>query len=152
MLTETMITLGVVFLGIIAMSAVVQAAFLIGLAREGKKLARRLDEMERRFENEVRPALQSFSRLSHNLADVSELLSAQARRVDIFMADTIDKLEETTGVLRQVMMKPVGTLMDITALLKGFRKGLDVYRRLGGLESQRKGGARRYPDDEHLFI
>ena len=41
--------------------------------------------------------------------------------------------------------------MDIT-LIKGFRRGLDVYLRLGGLEAQGRGTTRRYRDDEHLFI
>lgn len=145
-------TLGVVFLGVIALSAVVQAAFLIGLVREGRKLGRRLDEIERKFETEITPALRNLSRFSQNLADVSELVTVQSRRVDAFMADTIDKLEDATGMLRQVMTKPMGTLMDITALLKGIRKGVEIYRRLGGMESEHRGGPRRYADDEHLFI
>jgi len=145
-------TLVVVFLGIIALSSVVQAVFLIGLAIEGKKLGRRLEDMERRFEAEIRPAIQNLSRLSRNMADVSELMTSQARRIDLFMSDTVDRLDEASNALRQVMLKPVGTLMDITAMLKGFRKGLEIYRRLGGLDSERKGGPRRYPDDEHLFI
>jgi len=147
-----MTTLVVVFLGIIALSSVVQAVFLIGLAVEGKKLGRRLEQMEARFEAEVRPALQNLSRLSRNMADVSELMSGQARRIDVFMSETVDRLDEASSALRQLMLKPVGTLMDITAMLKGFRKGLEIYRRLGGLDSERKGGPRRYPDDEHLFI
>jgi len=147
-----MSTLAVVFLGVIALSSLVQAAFLIGLVLEGRKLGRRLDEIEKRFEKEITPALRSLSRLSTNLAEVSDIVSVQARRVDRFMADTIDKLEDATTVLRQVMMRPVGTLLDITALLKGLRKGLEIYRRLGGMESERRGGARRYADDEHLFI
>jgi hypothetical protein len=147
-----MSTLVVVFLGVIALSSVVQAVFLIGLTIEGKKLGRRLEDMERRFEAEIRPAIQNLSRLSRNMADVSELMTSQARRIDLFMSDTVDRLDEASNALRQVMLKPVGTLMDITALLKGFRKGLEIYRRLGGLDSERKGGPRRYPDDEHLFI
>jgi hypothetical protein len=145
-------TLGVVFLGVIALTSVVQAAFLIGLAREGRKLGRRLEEIERRFETELQPSLRSLSRLSKNLAEVSEIVSLQARRVDLFMADTIDKLEDATRTLRQVVQKPLGTLLDITALLKGIRKGVEIYRRLGGMESEHRGGPRRYADDEHLFI
>jgi hypothetical protein len=145
-------TVGVVFLGVIALSSVVQAAFLIGLILEGKKLGRRLDEIERKFETELTPSLRNLSRLSQNLAEVSDLVAVQSRRADKFMADTIDKLEEGTTMLRQVMMRPMSTLMDITALLKGIRKGVEIYRRLGGLESEHRGGPRRYADDEHLFI
>jgi hypothetical protein len=145
-------TVGVVFLGVIALSSVVQAAFLIGLILEGKKLGRRLDEIERKFETELTPSLRNLSRLSQNLAEVSDLVAVQSRRADKFMADTIDKLEEGTTMLRQVMMRPMSTLMDITALLKGIRKGVEIYRRLGGMESEHRGGPRRYADDEHLFI
>ena len=145
-------TVGVVFLGVIALSSVVQAAFLIGLVLEGKKLGRRLDEIERKFETELTPSLRNLSRLSQNLAEVSDLVAVQSRRADKFMADTIDKLEEGTAMLRQVMMRPMSTLMDITALLKGIRKGVEIYRRLGGMENEHRGGPRRYADDEHLFI
>jgi hypothetical protein len=147
-----MTTLAVIFLGVIALSSLVQAAFLITLGKESRKLGRRLDEIEQRFETEVRPTLQSVARISKNFAEVSDSLASQARRVDAFMADTVAKLEETTTAVREVVLRPLGPLVDITALLKGFRKGFEIYRRLGGIESERKGGTRRYQDDEHLFI
>src|SRR5262245_10854330 len=127
--------LAVVFLGVIALSSVVQAAFLIGLAIEGKKLGRRLDEMERRFEEEIRPTLRNMARLSQTFAEVGEMVGGQARRVDAFMADTIMKMEEATTAIREVVLRPLGPLVDITAILKGFRKGLEVYKRLGGFEN-----------------
>jgi hypothetical protein len=147
-----MTTLAVIFLGVIALSSIIQAAFLIGLAREGRELSKRMLAIEQRFENEIRPTLQNLSRMSQNFAEVSDLIGIQARRVDLFMADTVDKLEHATSSLRDVVLRPLGPLVDITALLKGFRKGLEIYRRLGGIDSERKGAARRYQDDEHLFI
>jgi hypothetical protein len=93
-----------------------------------------------------------MARLSQTFAEVGDLVGTQARRVDAFMADTILKMEEATTVLREVVLRPLGPLLDITAILKGFRKGLEIYKRLGGFESERRGGARRYADDEHLFI
>jgi hypothetical protein len=144
--------LAVVFLGVIALSTLVQAAFMVGLAIQGRQMARRLDEIERRFEDEIRPTLKNVARLTHSFAEVGHLLELQAHRVDAFMGDTVAKLEETTSMLREVVLRPIGPLSDITALLKGFRKGLEIYRKLGGIDSERKGGARRYSDDEHLFI
>lgn len=147
-----MMTLGVIFLGLIALSSLVQAVFLIGVAREGKQLSRRMLEMEQRFETEIRPSLKNLARVSHDFAEFSGLMASQARRVDAFMADTVGKLEQATSSLRDVVLRPLGPLVDITALLKGFQKGLEIYRRLGGIDSARKGDVRRYQDDEHLFI
>jgi hypothetical protein len=147
-----MMILAVVFLGLIALSSLIQAVFLIGVAREGKELSKRLLAIEHRFETEIRPTLQNLSRMSHNFAEVSELIGLQARRVDLFMADTVEKLEQASTSLRDIVLRPLGPLVDIAALLKGFRKGMEIYRRLGGIDSERKGAARRYQDDEHLFI
>ncbi len=147
-----MSNLAVVFLGIIALSSLVQAAFMIGMVAEGRRLGRRLDEIEKRFENEIRPTLQNLSHLSGSFAEVGDIVVSQARRIDAFMGDTVTKLEEATSLLRGVLVRPLGPLSDFTAILKGFRKGFEIYRRLGGIDSERKGGARRYADDEHLFI
>src|SRR3954447_11685427 len=107
--------------------------------------------MEQRFETEIRPTLKNLARVSASFAEMSDVLSTQAKRVDAFMADTVDKLQEATSSLRDVVLRPLGPLVDITALLKGFQKGLEIYRRLGGMDSAKKGPARRYQDDEHLF-
>jgi hypothetical protein len=144
--------LAVVFLGVIALSSLVQAAFMIGLAVQSKRMGRRLEEIEKRFETEIRPSLQNLARLSGSIADVGDIVVTQVRRVDAFMGDTLSKLEEATSLLREVLVRPLGPISDLTAILKGFRKGFEIYRRLGGIDSERKGGARRYADDEHLFI
>jgi len=146
-------TWGVVFLGIIAIASVVQSAFLIGLALEGKKLSRRVAEIQDRIEREIKPSLDNVSRVTRNLAEVSDLAVLQARRVDGLLADTIEKLEETTTLIRKVVLKPIGPLVDLAAFLKGLRRGLDVYQRLRGFERRERVDRRHDDDDdEHLFI
>jgi hypothetical protein len=150
-------SVGLTFLGVIAVSSLVQAAFLIGLAVGGRRLARRIDAVQRRIDRDLQPTLENMSRITRNLAEVSDLATLQARRVDDLVADTIDKIEEATSLVRRVVLRPLGPLVDIAAFLKGVRRGLDVYRRLRGLESQGRASARRARDryaeeDEHLFI
>jgi hypothetical protein len=143
----------VVFLGVIALSSLVQAAFLIGLAVGGRRLARRLDEMQARIDREIRPSLDNLSRITRNLAEIADLATLQARRMDDFLADTVDKLEEATSTIQRVILRPLGPLVDLAAFLKGIRRGVQVYRKLRGLEAQGRGSSRRYADeDEHLFI
>ncbi len=143
----------VVFLGVIALSSLVQAIFLIGLAVGGRRLARRLDEMQRAIDREIRPSLDNLSRITRNLAEIADLATLQARRVDDVLADTVDKIEEATDMIRRVILRPLGPLVDVAAFLKGLRRGVQVYRKLRGLESQGRGPSRRNADeDEHLFI
>ena len=147
-------TWGVVFLGVIALGSLVQAGFLIGLTMQGRRLARRLDALQDRVEREVRPSLDSLARVTRNLAEVSDLAVLQVRRFDGMLADTVEKIEETTTLMRRVILRPLGPLVDIAAFLKGIRRGLEVYHQLRGFDRRERGAARRYDDDadEHLFI
>jgi hypothetical protein len=145
----------VVFLGVIALSSVVQAGFLIGLMIGGRRVARRVDALSDRIDREIHPALDNLGRITRNLAEVTDLVTLQARRIDDVLADTIEKIEDTTDTIRRVIVKPLGPLVDIAAFIKGIRRGLSVYTQLRGLEGQgRARPARRRPtdDDEHLFI
>jgi hypothetical protein len=144
---------GVVFLGVIAFSSLVQAGFLIGLAVAGRRLAKRLDAMQDRLDREIRPAMDNLARISRNFAEVTDLVTLQARRIDDLLADTIEKIEDTTNMIRRVVVRPLGPLVDLTAFLKGIRRGVEVYYKLRGLESRHRPPPRRVADeDEHLFI
>lgn len=143
---------GVVFLGVIALSSLVQAAFLVGLALGVRRVSQRVDDLQQRLDREVRPALEQFSRITRNLGEISDLAVLQARRVDDLVEDTIDKIEQTTAVLRNLVVRPLGPLSDIVAFLKGLRRGVQVYRSLSGFDDERVGRARSFEDDEHLFI
>jgi hypothetical protein len=143
---------GVIFLGVIALSSLIQAAFLIGVARSGRRVAQRLDELQERVDREIRPTLESLNRVTRNLAEISDLGVLQVRRIDEALADTIAKVEETTTVVRELILRPIGPILQILAVLKGIRKGFEVYSTIGGLESRARGQVRRYAEDEHLFI
>jgi hypothetical protein len=146
-------TWAVVFLGVIALTSLVQSAFLLGLALQGRRLARRVTEVQERFERDLRPSLEGLSRITRNLAEVSDLAVLQARRIDGALADTIEKIEETTSLVRRTLLRPLGPLVDLAAFLKGLKRGLEVYQQLRGFERRSPRPPRGYEaEDEHLFI
>lgn len=147
---------GVFFLGVIALASLVQAGFLIGLVVYARGLSRRVDALQTHLDREITPALENFTRVSRAAAEISDLLTLQARRVDVLLADTIEKIEETTGLIQQYVVRPLKPLGGILALLKGVQRGMEVYLNLG--RGQKATGAppvprrRGHEDDEHLFI
>lgn len=145
-------TLGVAFLGVIALASLVQSAILVWLAVSALRLARRVGEIERQLDRELRPVLADVSRIGRSVAELSELATLQGRRVDAFLASSLEKLDDTTSQLRQLALLPLAPLGGLAALARAFQTGFRVYRRLGGLERQGRGGPRQYPTDEHLFI
>lgn len=144
----------VVFLGVIAIASLVQSVFLVGLAVQGRRLARRVEEVQQRFERDLRPGLESFQRIARNAAEVSDLAVLQARRVDEVVADTIEKVEQTTALIRRKIVRPLEPLADLAAFLKGLKRGVEVYQQLRGFEAGRRRPSRSYAEteDEHLFI
>jgi len=145
-------TVGVVFLGLIALSSLVQGALLLMLARDGLRLGRRIQDLQARVEREVKPILDDVNAVARNVSQVSDLAAAQAHRIQDVITDTARRVEETRDEIRHALSHPVAALGDVVAFLKGIRRGLEVYRQLGGFEAQTRGSSRRYSDDEHLFI
>jgi hypothetical protein len=141
---------GVVFLGVIALASIVQAGFLIGLVVYGRRIARRVDALQVRLDREISPALENFNRVSRAAAEIADLATLQARRIDLLLADTIEKIEETTNVVQQLVVKPLKPIGGIVAFLKGLQRGMEVYLQLGRGHPHRRRG--HGEDDEHLFI
>jgi hypothetical protein len=148
---------GVLFLGVIALASVVQAGFLIGLVLYGRRLAQRVDALQVRLDREISPALENFNRVSRAAAEIADLATLQARRFDLVLADTIEKVEETTATIQQFVVRPLKPIGGIVAFLKGLQRGMEVFFRPDG--SAAPLGPRPHPrrrghgeDDEHLFI
>jgi hypothetical protein len=118
----------------------------------GRRLSRRLDALQARIDRDVTPALENLARVSRAAAEVADLAALQARRIDLVLADTVDKIEETTTLVQQLVLKPLKPLAGILAFVKGIQRGVDVFMQLD--EARGRAGARRRgaEDDEHLFI
>lgn len=147
-------TWGVFFLGVIALASTVQGAFLIALMLFGRRLAQRLDALQTRVDRDITPSLDNLGRVSRAAAEIADLAALQARRVDLLLADTVEKIEETTTTVQQLVLRPLKPLGAVLAFVKGLQRGVDVYLRLDE-KRQRPGSARRRrgaEDDEHLFI
>jgi len=145
---------GVFFLGVIALASVVQAGFLIGLVIYGRRLAHRMDALQARLDREISPALENFNRVSRAAAEIADLATLQARRFDLVLADTIEKIEEATATVQQLVVRPLKPIGGIVAFLKGLQRGMEVYfqfDRSAPLQ-HRPQPRRRGEDDEHLFI
>jgi hypothetical protein len=109
-----------------------------------------VDALQVRLDREISPALENFNRVSRAAAEIADLATLQARRIDLLLADTIDKVEETTATIQQFVVRPLKPIGGIVAFLKGLQRGMDVYFKFDRGTPPR----RRVPgeDDEHLFI
>jgi len=145
-------SMGLLFLGLIALAAVVQGAFLIALGVGGVRLFRRVIEVHRGLQLEILPAFENMNKIAADLNEVTVVTAAQVVKVEDLVADTLVRVEDVRLQLATAAARPLDSFRDLGAVLKGLRRGLKVYRQLGALSAQRRGATRRYADDEHLFI
>ncbi len=145
-------TWGVVFLGVIALGSLVQGAFLVALIVFGRRLSQRIDAVQQRIDRDITPALENFGRVSRAAAEIADLAALQARRVDLLLADTVEKIEQTTALVQEHVIRPLKPIAGLVALLKGLQRGVEVFldaRAERAPASRRRGHG---DDDEHLFI
>lgn len=144
--------LALVFLGLIALAALVQGAFLIALGVGGVRFVRRVVEVHRGMQAEILPAFVNMNRIAADMNEVSLVTAAQVVKVEDLVATTLSRVEDVRVHIADVAAGPLDAFRDVGALVKGLRRGLQVYRQLGALGAQRRGATRRYAGDEHLFI
>ena len=144
--------LALVFLGLIALAALVQGAFLVALGVGGLRLLRRVTELHRGLQAEILPSFENMNRIATDLNEVSALTAAQVEKVEDLVAETVARVEEVRVQMATAAARPLDSFRDLGAVVKGLRRGLQVYRQLGALGAQRRGATRRYAGDEHLFI
>ena len=77
----------VVFLAVIALTALLQAGFVGALAFGLRAGNQKLADMEASFDRSIAPQIRSAAQLTAKAADLSERSLAQAKRVDTLVAD-----------------------------------------------------------------
>lgn len=136
-----------VFLGIIALSALLQAAFLIGLAVASRVAHRRVREMEQRLEPQLAAGLDRLVRLTAAVSAASEQARLRALRLDATATRLADDLggmvgvgaDRVEGMTQDTAERLAGRVaapseaarrpfLRALALVKGLRRGLAVWR------------------------
>ena len=149
-------TIVIVFLAVIALTSLLQAGAAVGAAIAAKKLGRRFDELEDRFERELRTGLARVARVVAAAADVSDQALGHAQRIDGAVAGATERVNDAVDrVARGVQDRVVGSIEKVedqverrvrraarpfaraAAIVEGFRRGVIVWRE----------GARRRPSD-----
>src|SRR4029453_18633415 len=100
-------SLGLVFLGVIAFASLVQGAFLAGRAFGGLRIPRRMGEIQKSVEEEIRPAIDDVSRLARNLASVSQLATQQAQALETRVAPTVTRVDEAREQVGGALGRPL---------------------------------------------
>lgn len=139
-----MSTAAVVLLGVIAVATLVIACVQVGLAIYASNLARKVDQLTVRLEQDIRPLLANATTVASHAARASALAVAQMERADRIFADLARRVDDTAAVIQGTLLAPA-------------REGRALLAAAGAvfsaLREMRQGRAQRPVEDEDpLFI
>jgi uncharacterized protein YoxC len=143
-------TWSVVFLGVIAFSTLVMALIQVGAIVYSARLARRIELLLGKLEQDIQPMLERVTEISTEAARMSALATAQVERVDQLFAEIQDRTEHVMSVVQQAIVTPA---REGAAFFSALRS---TFAALRGLRSN--GNGRQQPptrgveEDDALFI
>ena len=139
---------GAVFLlGVVALATTAIAVSQVALAIYFGRLARRVEELALRFEQDLRPLVTNATAVATHAARASALAAAQIERADRLFADLAARVDETAAVIQGVVLAPA---REGRALLAGLAAALHAFRELRQAAARTR--ALRAEEDDPLFI
>jgi hypothetical protein len=136
------------FLGLIALSVLVMAVIQVGALVVGLRLARRVEELTRQVDREIKPILANLTDLSAEAARTAQLASQQVQRVDRLFSDVTHRVDQTLSVAQHFVHGPA---RNGIALLSGVRAAVSAFRGIREASRRRRKTSPRVEDDS-LFI
>lgn len=121
-------TVAVVLLGLVALGSLVQAAFLIVLAREAVRAFSRLDQIGIRLGDALRPLSHDLARATSELATASEITAGQIRTLSRVTSVAADRMGQARDAVDAAVMPALSRLGGVLAIVGAVRRAVDVYR------------------------
>ena len=122
-------TLSLVLLGVIAAASLAQALSLVAVAMAGRGITRRVGRFEQSLEREIQPALREAARLTHGLAEVSEVTAAQADRLSGVLDTAASTIARTGTVLTEALLPSAARVAAAVSVSRSALELLSLCRR-----------------------
>ncbi len=134
-----------VFLGIIAVATLAIAIAQIGVMVVAGRLARRIERLSERLDQEIRPLFVHLNAIGRDAARTTALAAAQVERADQVFGDIAVRVDQTLNSLQASLSVPA---REGRAMLSAIRAAVQAIR------DMRRNGRRqgRGDDEDALFI
>lgn len=134
-----------VFLGVIALAALVIAIVQVGLILTVGRLAARVDRLATQVQTDIKPMLANVTQVSENAARASALAVAQVERADRLFEDVSRRVDETTRIVQSAIIAPA---REGRAVVTAVRTAVSAFRELRAARAR----SMRQEDEDALFI
>ena len=133
-----------VFLGVIAIATLVMAIAQVGVIVAAGRLARRVDRLANRVEQELKPLFTNVNAIGRDASRAVSLAAVQVDRADKLCADLSARIEQAVNTLQANLIAPA---REGRALLAALRAMIATLR-----EARDRIRPGRGEDEDALFI
>jgi len=127
-------------LGIIAVSTALMAVMQIGALIVLARVATQVRDIVATLQKDIRPLLGRANQIAEDASKTAALAAAQAEKIDRLVTDLTRRVDETSVIVQQAIIRPAREGMAIVAALKaGFgalRQMRDARGRQAGVEEE----------------
>jgi hypothetical protein len=134
-----------VFLGVIAVATALMALMQIGTLVVLARVALQVRDVVSTLNQDIRPLIARASAIADEAQKTATIAAAQAQKIDRLVTDLARRVDETSLVVQQAIIRPAREGMAIVAALKAGFGALQGFREMRG----RHGGVE---DEDALFI
>ena len=133
------------FLGVIAVATALMALVQIGTLVVLARVALQVRDVVSTLNQDIRPLIARVSAIADEAQKTATIAAAQAQKIDRLVTDLARRVDETSLVVQQAIIRPAREGMAIVAALKAGFGALKGFREMRG----RHGGVE---DEDALFI
>jgi hypothetical protein len=141
---------GEVFLGLIALAVMVMAVIQVAAIVAGIRVARRVDQIARQLDQDVKPLLAHLTAMSSEASRAAALAAKQVERLDTVFGEMAIRLDETLSIAQSFVSGPARQGMAIVAGVRAVFEALQGFREASRRRRASRPGVEE--DDESLFI
>jgi uncharacterized membrane protein len=135
----------VIFLAVVAIATITMAIIQVGAIIYASRLARRVDQLLGRVEQDLQPLIGRATAVVDDAASVAAMAKVQAERVDGLLTEVTGQVERSLDQMRSALVSPA---REGLALLSGLRAAIAALR---NLEARRR-REKSVEEDDALFI
>jgi hypothetical protein len=140
---------GELFLGIIAFAVLIMALIQVGAIFYGIRLARRVDDMAKQIDTEIKPLIANLTAMSSEAARAAALAARQAERLDRVFGEMVQRVDVTLAAAQEFVTGPARQGM---AIMAGVKAVFDSFRSLREASRRRVASRPAMDEEESLFI
>ena len=134
-----------VFLGVIAVATLIMAVIQIGAILAAARIAKQAQQTLATVQQELKPLVSKAQTVAEEASRTAAVARAQAEKMDKLLSDLAGRVDYTSGVVQDAIIRPARESMAVVAAIKATLEALRGFR-------DRPRQSRHAEEEDPLFI